>query len=318
MKSLVTLEVTSGGLKGKEFHFEQRDTALVGRGLDCNIRLPDDKDHATISRNHCIIDINPPSILIHDFASLNGTFVNDELIGRRKEENTTDETEPFSERPLYDGDTVRIGGTTFKISVSEPAPENEEQPSSPTLCTQCGKQISADDPGNENPVCPECRQEVRNLIANLLEDADKGDEELVSIKGFSIKRELGRGGMGAVYLARAENEDKDIAIKVMLPETFADLESRKTFLREAEVTQALKHPNIVRLYDTGFHNGIFYFTMEYCDGGSMDQHVQEKGGKLGWSEALSLIGPCLDGLEYLHNAGLICFLFLALNLFYHS
>jgi serine/threonine-protein kinase len=44
--------------------------------------------------------------------------------------------------------------------------------------------------------------------------------------------------------------------------------------------------------------------MEYCDGGSMDQYVKKRGGKLGWSEALSLIGPCLDGLEYLHTAGI--------------
>lgn len=83
MPSQVTLTVTEGKFKGQEVVFTERTTCLIGRDEDCNLQLPDDKEHSTISRYHCLLDINPPNARIRDFGSLNGTYVNNQKIGQR-------------------------------------------------------------------------------------------------------------------------------------------------------------------------------------------------------------------------------------------
>jgi FHA domain len=80
----VKLEVVEGPMKGQKFTFEDRDSCIVGRQEECGIKLPSDDDHITISRYHCLLDINPPDIRIRDFGSMNGTFVNGKKIGQRE------------------------------------------------------------------------------------------------------------------------------------------------------------------------------------------------------------------------------------------
>ncbi|KJU85338.1 serine/threonine protein kinase-like protein, partial [Candidatus Magnetobacterium bavaricum] len=58
MPAKVILKVTEGKFKGKEYVFNERTICIVGRGVDCYPRLPDDEDHRTISRHHCLFDIN--------------------------------------------------------------------------------------------------------------------------------------------------------------------------------------------------------------------------------------------------------------------
>jgi serine/threonine protein kinase len=78
--------------------------------------------------------------------------------------------------------------------------------------------------------------------------------------------------------------------------------ARESFLREVANTRNLDHPNVVRLYDSGSHKGVFFYTMEYCDGGSLEDLRLKRGGRLKAAEALPLILGALDGLEYIHQA----------------
>src|SRR5437870_4337936 len=80
----IILIVTEGKLVGQQFVFDERTSCILGRAADCSPRLPNDDDHITISRHHCLLDINPPDIRVRDFGSLNGTYVNGEKIGQRK------------------------------------------------------------------------------------------------------------------------------------------------------------------------------------------------------------------------------------------
>ena len=107
MAGKIILEVTKGELAGKTYEYEEPDRVFVGRKEDCGIVLPEN----TVSRYHCLLDINPPMIQMQDFGSLNGTFLNDEKIGQRDrdrswEEAKSDEHEAYE---LHDGDRIRLG-----------------------------------------------------------------------------------------------------------------------------------------------------------------------------------------------------------------
>ena len=72
------------GGKLNVYVIDQRTTRILGRSTDCDPRLPDDDRHRMVSRHHCMLDVNPPQVRVRDFGSLNGTFVNGTMIGRRR------------------------------------------------------------------------------------------------------------------------------------------------------------------------------------------------------------------------------------------
>jgi eukaryotic-like serine/threonine-protein kinase len=76
MSAKITLSITAGKLKGEKIQFDSRTTCIIGRHPDCNIQIPNDQEHSSISRYYCLLDINPPAIRIRDFGSLHGTYVN--------------------------------------------------------------------------------------------------------------------------------------------------------------------------------------------------------------------------------------------------
>ena len=75
MPSQVTLTITEDNLKGQKFTFDTPTTRIIGRATDCHPQIPDDENHRTISRYHCLLDINPPDIRVRDFGSKNGTLL---------------------------------------------------------------------------------------------------------------------------------------------------------------------------------------------------------------------------------------------------
>jgi serine/threonine protein kinase len=80
--------------------------------------------------------------------------------------------------------------------------------------------------------------------------------------------------------------------------------ARKSFLREVAIGRALKHRNVTKLYDFGFYGGAYFYLMEFCSGGNIEERRLSSGGTLSPAEALSVILPVLDGLHYLHNVKL--------------
>jgi pSer/pThr/pTyr-binding forkhead associated (FHA) protein len=305
MTVTVTLRLVKGKLDRTEYVFDERTTCVLGRAGECAPRLPNDSYHRTVSRHHCLLDINPPDIRIRDFGSLNGTFVNGEKIGQREAHQTPEEgaARSFPEHDLADGDEIRLGRTVFRVDVRVPARH-------PTLslprCAKCDREVGSELGSRSGQyVCAECRAEpgaVAELLVNL---ARSGKSELAPIAGYTLLRELGRGGMGAVYLARHEDSGREVALKVMLPKVAAGATARARFLREVELTRALRHPNVAALYDAGFAEGTFYFTTEYCAGGSLDQLLDRRGGRLEPGEAVRFATQALDGLAHAHGEGVV-------------
>ena len=129
MSAQVTLTITAGKLKGKKYQFSDRTTCIIGRATDCQLQLPDDKDHRNISRYHCFLDINPPDIRIRDFGSLNGTYVNNQKIGQRQPHQTPEEGArlDFPEYDLQNNDTIIVGDAVFEVGVERDPFESFEK-----------------------------------------------------------------------------------------------------------------------------------------------------------------------------------------------
>ncbi|MCF8038560.1 MAG: protein kinase [Desulfohalobiaceae bacterium] len=142
------------------------------------------------------------------------------------------------------------------------------------------------------------------LIKAILERARQGAPEVQNIKGYTILKTLGKGGMGAVYLARKEGGGPEVALKVMLPRVAASKEAAVRFQREMANAKALQHPNIVQTYETGFDGNIFYLTMEVCNGGTVQDLLQRNQGKLSFDQSVDIILQACEGLEYMHEADL--------------
>ena len=86
----VTLTVAQDELPDKEFVFDEPAECIIGRAADCDIQIPTDGEHGDVSRHHCVVEIHPPHAQVRDLGSLNGTFVNGRLVGRRPPNEPTE------------------------------------------------------------------------------------------------------------------------------------------------------------------------------------------------------------------------------------
>jgi serine/threonine-protein kinase len=119
-----------------------------------------------------------------------------------------------------------------------------------------------------------------------------------------IFKELGRGGMGRVYLAQEELSGRQAAIKVLAAELAQEIGFLHRFQREIESLSRLDHPNIVRFYESGFENGLYFYAMEYVEGISLDQILDEQG-KLPWKDVLEIAIQVTPALRHVHDHGII-------------
>ncbi len=165
-------------------------------------------------------------------------------------------------------------------------------------CSECAAVLPA-----EARFCLQCGARVQaspDPIADPLRDA------LDRAIGFQyrIERLLGRGGMGAVYLAHELALDRDVAIKVLPPEHGGTPQMRARFKHEARTAARLTHPNIVPLYTFGEVDGLMYFVMGYVSGESLAARLRRDG--MFSSEATRVFLADLGGaLEYAHRQGIV-------------
>ncbi|MGC4005693.1 MAG: serine/threonine-protein kinase [Pirellulales bacterium] len=124
----------------------------------------------------------------------------------------------------------------------------------------------------------------------------------LDVPGYTIARELGRGGMGIVYHARQIRADRDVAIKVILGDSSSGGQEAARFRAEALAASRLQHPAIVAVYDVGEHAGRQFFSMEYCPGGSLAAKLA--AGRLTIRESAELLHKIALGVAAAHEAGI--------------
>ena len=93
------------------------------------------------------------------------------------------------------------------------------------------------------------------------------------VSGYRILRELGRGGMGMVYLARRESDDIEVALKILSPHRIDPTNSRR-FQREGRVLKGFNHPNIVKVYEVEIREGNHYLVMQFIRGRTLSYHIK--------------------------------------------
>ena len=120
---------------------------------------------------------------------------------------------------------------------------------------------------------------------------------------YTLERELGRGGMATVYLARDLRHGRAVAIKVLLPDLAAELGAER-FLREIAVTAALQHPHILPLHDSGEVGGLLYYVMPYVAGESLRARLARER-QLPVDEAVRLATQVADALDHAHRHGVV-------------
>jgi len=285
MSSKVQLQIKQGKDPGKVFPFTEHDTFVFGRMSDCHACIPDDSQ---VSRHHFILEANPPQACLRDLGSLNGTWVNGKKFGAREKGETPEKgaKRRYPEVALKHGDRIKVGRTELEVSIEQPkeAPRHRVDPAV----------------GDISLLSPE--QLARLIFGSPDQVAGKPK---LQIPGWKIEAEIGRGGFGAVYRARRTDDGKIIAVKVMLSRVDADDEAIEKFKREVVVTAKLQHPNIVRVQESGASGAVFYFVMEFCDGGSAWDLMLKNGGRLSVSQAKPIILGALSGLAYAHDEGFV-------------
>src|SRR5438128_2517437 len=128
------------------------------------------------------------------------------------------------------------------------------------------------------------------------------------IGNWVVEKELGRGAMGRVYLAREEataaSSGQQVAIKVLAPELAQDPRFQQRFQREIEALSALDHPHIIHFHESGIKDGLFYYVMEYVEGRSLEDVLEERE-RLPPREVLEVALQVGRALKHAHDHGII-------------
>jgi serine/threonine protein kinase len=128
--------------------------------------------------------------------------------------------------------------------------------------------------------------------------------EVGSLGPYRLVKELGKGGMGAVYLAIDARLGRKLALKVMLPEFAADHDAKERFLREARAAAMITHDNVVTVYEADEREGVPYIAMQFLKGYPLDQFLKEKGAPA-LPHVIRIAREAALGLSAAHEIGLV-------------
>ncbi len=291
----VILNVLQGPRAGSNFVFDRPDTFIVGRSRFVHCSMPED---AALSRDHFMIEVNPPLCELRDLGSTNGTFVNNERVDRVR---------------LASGDMIAAGQSVFQVQVKSTQPlssadpdlsnqEITDPPTSETVrCVGCGTPAPAN-LAVAGPRSGESAERVEWWCAICRSEAASLPQP---VPHYTTVRELGRGAMGVVYQARHVKTGQMVALKLITPETAATRSAIDRFLREMSVISQLRHPNIVEWYEQGMTRGQFWFAMEFVQGIDLETLAKQAPGRYPIDQGCRLTRQILKGLEEAHRLGFV-------------
>jgi len=193
------------------------------------------------------------------------------------------------------------------------------------ICPKCGAEIPADAPDGG---CPGCLlesglsllEEAQTSNAQLRKDSRagsptpkaqfRGDDRVsksARLSGefgdYELLEEIGRGGQGVVFRARQKSLNRIVALKVISLGQWASQAHLKRFRREAEAAASLEHPGIVPIHEVGERDGSCYFSMQFIEGGQLDEVV--KHAPMSIPQAAELIAKVARTVHYAHEHGIL-------------
>jgi WD40 repeat protein/serine/threonine protein kinase len=151
-------------------------------------------------------------------------------------------------------------------------------------------------------------QKVREALSPpRSEKVNKPRSELpwTTLRRFEIRRELGRGGFGVVYLAYDPKLRREVALKVPRPEILITPELRERFHREARAAAGLQHPNLVPLYEVGEAGAICFLVSAYCPGPSLADWLRQQTQAVPYRDSATLVSILADAVHHAHCHGVV-------------
>ncbi len=143
---------------------------------------------------------------------------------------------------------------------------------------------------------------VRTALGRIQRDEDRG--EPVRIGNYEIIGRIGDGGLGTVYKSKQMSMSRDVALKVLHKKWLTDEEFKKRFLLEARLAGRLSHQNLIQVYDVGRDRGLYYFSMEFVDGETVEDII-DRGGPMELTRALDIIVQVLRAITYIKRFDIV-------------
>lgn len=299
----VMLHIVEQDAANRSFKVEDGSTVLVGRATDCSLKMT----HPQISRFHCLLERRGGKVLIRDFGSKHGTFINGKLIGQRPAGMSAEEgkEQKFETQTLNNGDVLQLG-KVCKITV-----EIKQEKKETVKCLMCGKTVTG-----SGSLCSACLAKIANEFDIPAKKPEKKPEQPAKqplkmmkgdiIPGYEKLDVIGEGGMGTVYKVRERSTGKVMALKTVRKQFASEKASLKMFLREASLAQQLDNNHVAKQYATGEYDGMPYILMAYYPTGNLRTYWNS----IDWRKydkyrfGMSFLMQILAGLDYLHNVKL--------------
>jgi WD40 repeat protein len=165
-------------------------------------------------------------------------------------------------------------------------------------------------PHIEPTTTPEFRNQGSSVVSAGVPASRAGDGgsaedagRLPEVPGYEVLGVLGRGGMGVVYKARQVGLKRLVALKMIRDGSLAGPDGMERFRTEAEALARLQHPNIVQVFEVGCHEGLPFFSLEFCAGGSLDTKLA--GTLLSPAEAAALVQALARAVQAAHAQGIV-------------
>ncbi len=287
MDPQVIVTIRSGPLQGQQHSFSKTGTYSIGRNDQCQIAFPDDAIHRNISGYHCdliIESLNPLAVTLSDRDSTHGTLHQGRKI-----------TTPV---PLRDQDLFGVGDILLALRLEGPPPE------SPVA----GPRSRAALPDGVKAIGPKFIALIKNfleiappVVPSSPNPANPQPPEPRKFQDYELGNLIGQGSFSEVYLATHRESGRIVALKVLQPQIAQQSDAVQRFMREIDNTKVLNHPNVVRLIDSQFYQGSFFYATEYCNAGNLAELRKQLGGQLPLAWAKAIITQVLTGLGYTHQ-----------------
>jgi pSer/pThr/pTyr-binding forkhead associated (FHA) protein len=268
------LLITAGANPGRRLALG--DEFVIGRAVKGEGRLGEDRE---LSRQHARFARDASGRLtIEDLGSANGTFVNGERVRERQ--------------LLKVGDSIRVGRTILQLTDARQAAAPPAPAPAPPAPAAAPPAAAPPPPAPAPPPPAPPGTEVADLEPGTV------------IAGCRVEEVIAHGDMGVVYRAEELALQREVALKLILPEHSAEERYRRRFQRESLVAAAIDHPNVIPILDAGDENGVLYITMRLVEGTDLRSLISGQG-RLDPLKAARIIRQIGAALDAAHSRGLI-------------
>lgn len=267
------------GSEPREIDLPEGGRIEVGRALENDVKLVD----PALSRRHCAFFEKDGRVFVEDLGSRNGTFVNGEAVARP--------------RRLSPGDEVTFGPARVQLAARLPGRSTTEVVRAVGLCTFCGNIVT-----DASLASGKAMRSESGLVCETCLGGTVFPGKLMG--KYRIIERIGHGGMAEVYRSEHAESSMIVALKVLSESRSATENARKRFVMEARAGARLEHPNLVRIYDAGEHEGLLYIVMEYVEGDDVAE-LLDRVGHLELGAGLDIGLDIAAALAYAHARGVI-------------